>query len=321
LVIAEVPLLYEVGREVDFDRVVFVDAPESVRLERLVTTRGLDEAEAHRLMAAQGNPVAKRGRAHHVVVNDGTLRQLHERADAVLERLRAEAEGEESSRSASTPTMRLDLHMHTRGSWDCLSDPEKVLAAARARGVERIAITDHNRLHVALEMAAKYPEHVIPGEEVKTAEGIDVIGLYLHTAIPEGTSAAETCRLIREQGGITYLPHPYARGKGGSGRYAEELAPLCEVIEVFNARLHPGRLNEPADDLASRHRRLRGAGSDAHTVREVAGAWVEVPVHPNTPDGLRAALSQGTVHGTTASNLVHLASTWAKIRKKLPGGV
>jgi predicted metal-dependent phosphoesterase TrpH len=216
--------------------------------------------------------------------------------------------------------MRLDLHMHTWGSWDCLSDPEKVLAAARSRGVERIAITDHNRLHVALEMAARYPQHVIPGEEVKTAEGIDVIGLYLHTEIPKGTPAADTCRMIRDQGGIAYLPHPYARGKGGSGRYADELAPLCEVVEVFNARLHPGRLNDPAPDLATRHGCLRGAGSDAHTVGEVAGAWVEVPVHPNTPDGLRAALAEGRVHGTTSSNLVHLASTWAKVRKKLPGG-
>ena len=351
LVVAEVPLLYEVGREVAFDRVVFVDAPEAARLERLVTTRGLDEAEARRLMAAQGNPAEKRARAHHIVVNDGTLGQLAERADAVMQRLRAEAadwtapEGGRESESdpesqpdsaaasrssrtdrspsvlASAPaTMRIDLHMHTWGSWDCTSDPERVLAAARARGVQRIAITDHNRLHVALEMAARYPDQVIPGEEVKTAEGIDVIGLYLHTEIPKGTPAADTCRMIREQGGIAYLPHPYAKGKGGSGRYADQLAPLCEVVEVFNARLHPGRLNEPAPDLAARHGCLWGAGSDAHTVGEVAGAWVEVPAHPNTAAGLRAALAHGRVHGTTASNLVHLASTWAKVRKWLPGG-
>ena len=337
LVVAEVPLLYEVGRDVDFDRVVFVDAPKEARLERLVTTRGLDEAEVHRLMAAQGDPAAKRARAHYVVANDGTLQQLAERADAVMEGLRAEAETWTGPEGGSDPadglspatgsafapgsapaTMRLDLHLHTWGSWDCVSDPEKVLAAARSRGVERIAITDHNRLHVALEMAARYPDHVIPGEEVKTAEGIDVIGLYLHTEIPKGTPAAETCRMIREQGGLAYLPHPYARGKGGSGRYAEELAPLCEIVEVFNARLHPGRLNEPAPDLAERHRCLHGAGSDAHTVGEVAGAWVEVPVHPNTPEGLRAALAHGRVHGATSSNFVHLASTWAKVRKKLP---
>ena len=86
-----------------------------------------------------------------------------------------------------TDFMRMDLHLHTRGSWDCLSDPETVLARARMRGIDRIAITDHNSLTVALEMARRHPDEVIPGEEVKTAEGVDVIGLYLSSEIPNGT--------------------------------------------------------------------------------------------------------------------------------------
>ncbi|MEX0935389.1 MAG: PHP domain-containing protein, partial [Gemmatimonadota bacterium] len=98
--------------------------------------------------------------------------------------------------------MRLDLHLHTRGSWDCLSDPETVLRRARARGIERVAITDHDSLVVASEMAQRHPERVIPGEEVRTAEGVDVIGLYMSEEIPGGTPAEETCRRIRDQGGV-----------------------------------------------------------------------------------------------------------------------
>ncbi|MEK9500770.1 dephospho-CoA kinase [Gaopeijia maritima] len=325
VVVAEIPLLFETGRDADFDRIVFVDAPAEERLRRMVDDRGLSAEVARGIMASQGDPEEKRRRAHHRIDNDGSIEQLHARADAVLDWLRASTGAAPESppfapeRPAPDGWMRLDLHMHTRASWDCLSDPEKVLAHARRRGVERIAITDHNELWLAAEMAERHPESVIAGEEVKTAEGIDVIGLYLTEVIPKGTPAVETCRRIREQGGIAYLPHPYARGKGGGGRMADELAALCEVVEVFNARLHPGRLNHPAPDLATRHGCLRGAGSDAHTVGEVAGAWVEVPVHPNTPDGLRRALARGRVHGRTSSNFVHLASTWAKIRKKLSG--
>lgn len=224
-----------------------------------------------------------------------------------------------TARSASG-WIRLDLHMHTWGSWDCLSDPEEVLARARARGMGRIAITDHNRLEVALRMAERHPDQVIPGEEVRTGEGIDVIGLYLETEIPEGTPAREVCRRVRDQGGIVYLPHPYAPGKGRSGRHAEELAPLMDVVEVFNARLHPVERNEPAEALARRHGTLRGAGSDAHTVGEVGRAWVEVPDHPNEPGALLDALADARrVEGREASRLVHLASTWAKVRKALPG--
>ena len=182
----------------------------------------------------------------------------------------------------------------------------------------RIAITDHNCLSVALEMAAAYPDEVIPGEEVKTEEGVDLIGLYLQEEIPKGTPAREVCERVRDQGGLVYLPHPYAGGKGASGRYAEELAPLVDVIEVFNARLHPGRLNEPGEELAARWSKPRGAGSDAHTVNEVAGAFVEVEAHANEPAALLAALEHARVRGITTPWAVHLSSTWAKVRKRLP---
>ncbi len=213
--------------------------------------------------------------------------------------------------------MRLDLHLHTRGSFDCLSDPEAVLRRARSRGVDRVAITDHNSLEVALEMSRRHPERVIPGEEVKTAEGIDVIGLYLTDVIPKGTPALDVCRQIREQGGVVYLPHPFAGGKGGGGAHVPELVPHIDVIEVFNARLHPGRLNEPAVRTAEEHGLLRGAGSDAHTVGEVAGAGVDVPLHANRPDALLTALADARVWGRTSPWAVHLASTWAKIRKRV----
>src|SRR4029079_9492560 len=108
-------------------------------------------------------------------------------------------------------------------------------------------------------------------------------------------------------------------GKGGGGRLAEELAPLVDIVEVHNGRLHDPRQNERAEALAARHGRLRGAGSDAHTLGEVGRSWVELPLHPNQPAALMEALARGRVHGDTAGRWVHLASTWAKVRQKLPG--
>lgn len=212
--------------------------------------------------------------------------------------------------------LRIDLHLHTNGSWDSLSDPERILEQARRRGVERIAITDHNVLGVAKAMFAAYPERVIPGEEVKTAEGVDVIGLYLSEEIPKGTPAEETCRRIREQGGIVYLPHPYARGKGGSGRLAEKLLPHLDIVEVFNARLLSADRNRRAEGLARRHGILEGAGSDAHTVGEVGNAYVELPPHENRPEEFLRAMADASVRGRPASPLVFVKSNLAKIRKR-----
>ena len=310
LVVCEIPLLFETGRESAFDAVVFVDAPEDVRLARMVHDRGLAPDEARKIMAAQMDPAVKRSRADWVIANAAGIDALEVEAKRVL--------GEVRGRAGSTG-MRLDLHLHTAGSWDCLSDPERVLERALALGYDRIAITDHNRLQVARRMAEAYPDQIIPGEEVKTAEGIDVIGLYLVEEIPKGTPAEETIVRIREQGGIPYLPHPYAGGKGGGGKYAEVLGSQCDIIEVFNARLHGVGVNERAADLAQRLGKRISAGSDSHTVGELGGAFVDVPSHPNRPEALLAALSSASVGGREASRLVHLASTWAKLRKKLPG--
>ncbi|MEX2531715.1 MAG: PHP-associated domain-containing protein [Gemmatimonadota bacterium] len=219
--------------------------------------------------------------------------------------------------AATGTRIRLDLHLHTLGSWDSLSDPDEVLERARSRGIDRIAITDHNRLAVALEMAERHPERVIAGEEVRTSEGIDLIGLYLQEEIPEGTPAREACAEIRAQGGIVYLPHPFAAGKGGGGRHAEELAPLVDVVEVFNARLLRSARNRQADDLARRHGRLRGGGSDAHTVGEVGNVLVDLPAHPNEPEALLRALGDARITGRTASPWAFVCSNAAKLRKRL----
>lgn len=76
VVIAAIPLLFETGIEGDFDRIILVDAPDDVRLERLVHRRGIDAAEAKRMMAAQLPAANKRPRADIVIENDSTLEAL-----------------------------------------------------------------------------------------------------------------------------------------------------------------------------------------------------------------------------------------------------
>lgn len=209
------------------------------------------------------------------------------------------------------------MHLHTRGSFDSLNDPDRLIETAVARGIDRVCITDHNEIDVALELKARYPDRVIVGEEVKTAERVDIIGLYIRERIPKGTPARETCERIREQGGLVYVPHPFAGRKGGSGVVLEEVADLVDAIEGFNGRIHFQRLNDRAVAWAKERGIPLGAGSDAHTLREVGRAYVEVEPFEDSPEGFLAALRGSTVHGSFSSWAVHIASTYAKIHKKL----
>jgi dephospho-CoA kinase len=98
IVINDIPLLFEVMDPAAFDAVVLVDAPEEVRLARLVRERGLAEPEARRLMAAQLPSETKRawrnpaGKGSFIIENDGDLARLEERARAVWEELVARAD-------------------------------------------------------------------------------------------------------------------------------------------------------------------------------------------------------------------------------------
>jgi predicted metal-dependent phosphoesterase TrpH len=211
--------------------------------------------------------------------------------------------------------MRVDMHVHTRGSFDSLNEPHAVVRRAIQLGVDRICVTDHNEIEVALQLRAEYPQHVIVGEEVKTAERVDIIGLYLEERIPEGTPAIETCQRIRAQGGIVYVPHPFASGKGGGGRILPELEGLVDVVEGFNARIHSPALNARAVAWARARDLPVGAGSDAHTLREVGRGWVDLPACADEPAAFLAALRHGRTGGILSSRAVHAASTWARVRK------
>ncbi len=92
LVVCDIPLLFERRMTETFDRIVLVDAPRPVRLERLVRERGLKETEAMDMIVAQMPAELKRARADFIIDNDGTLTTLDERVSEVWGALVAEAD-------------------------------------------------------------------------------------------------------------------------------------------------------------------------------------------------------------------------------------
>ena len=214
--------------------------------------------------------------------------------------------------------VRVDMHVHTRHSPDSLNSPEGILAAMDARGIGRVVIADHDRLEGALRLRDRAPERILVGEEVKTREGPDVIGIFLEEEIPRGTPIRETCERIRAQGGIVYIPHPFDTRRNGAGDLLDGLAELVDVVEAHNARTFRRELNQAGEAWAIRAGKRLGAGSDAHTLAEIGAAYVEVPPFAATRDGFLAALDAGRVAGRgTSSRVVTLGSSYARARKMI----
>lgn len=89
IVVNDIPLLFEAADPAAFDCVVLVDAPESVRRERLLTLRGLSPEVADRMLKAQIPSDVKRARADLIIDNAGSLEALELAAqDAWAELLR-----------------------------------------------------------------------------------------------------------------------------------------------------------------------------------------------------------------------------------------
>jgi dephospho-CoA kinase len=92
VVVCDIPLLFE-RRLVDyFDRIVLVDAPRPLRLDRLVRERALPETEALDMITAQMPAELKRARADFVIDNIGTLGELDARVAEVWAELSREAD-------------------------------------------------------------------------------------------------------------------------------------------------------------------------------------------------------------------------------------
>jgi glycosyltransferase involved in cell wall biosynthesis len=160
----------------------------------------------------------------------------------------------------------VDLHMHTDHSYDCATPVEVLLAEARSRGLGAIAVTDHNEISGAHEARNRADGiAVIVGEEVKTADQGEVIGLFIEEKIPRGMTLQETIAEIKRQGGLVYVPHPFDRLHSVPD-YEHLLDVLDDVdaIEVFNPRVAITEFNDEAARFAAKYRIPAGAGSDAH---------------------------------------------------------
>jgi len=83
-----VPLLIETGMDKAMDRVLVVDCPETVQIERLMARDGETPAGARAILAAQTDRISRLAAADDIIKNDGTLAELQDKVRDLNERYR-----------------------------------------------------------------------------------------------------------------------------------------------------------------------------------------------------------------------------------------
>jgi len=162
--------------------------------------------------------------------------------------------------------LKLDLHVHSILSHDGGISEEQIERTLSSNTLNYIAITDHNEIEFALKMNSKFGKKIIVGEEILTKDG-EIIGLFLKEKIKKGLTLEETVSVIKKQGGLCFVPHPFSTRRHGIGE--ENLFKIfksIDLIEGFNARAIVGISNSSAMKFAKRTGIPFGVGSDAHSM-------------------------------------------------------
>jgi predicted metal-dependent phosphoesterase TrpH len=171
---------------------------------------------------------------------------------------------------------KYDLHIHTQYSSCSRIKPEKLLEIAKKKGLNGIAVTDHNTIKGGLEAKKLSKDknfEVIVGAEIKTPQG-EILGYYLTKEIKSRTPA-EVIDEIHSQGGLAFIAHPFTWGIIRKAMNVEwDKIKKIDGFETFNARMTFRWENELAQQFAQKQKIAQIGGSDSHFYYEVGKSFL-----------------------------------------------
>jgi hypothetical protein len=215
------------------------------------------------------------------------------------------------------PPLKIDLHIHTQYSEDCRTPLSEVIQHAKNRGLNGVAITDHDTVRGALKLARSKDFLVIPGIEVSSLQG-HILGLNITESIPPKLHISETVERIRRLGGIAVIAHPSVVIKTGLGARITSASDI-DAVEVINASAFPFFISTYLGRrLAKRLALPQTAGSDAHHSTEIGSAYAVIDADSNVDD-IVDAIRKGkiTPYGRPISWIRRLARGSEGLRESL----
>jgi predicted metal-dependent phosphoesterase TrpH len=197
--------------------------------------------------------------------------------------------------------MRFDLHIHSNYSPDSGLDVDDILRMAVKKGLDGIAICDHDTLTGSFHARKRVielnlPLLVLPGVEVSTNRG-HLIVLGARENIPSGLDPRETIRIAKKVGGVVIAAHPFKIRSIGNVDGLD-----VDAIETFNSRCIFGE-NKKAKKMAIELKVPQVGGSDSHMLTTIGAGYTEIDAQPDEGSVLNAIRNGKTRPGGKAAPL------------------
>ena len=160
--------------------------------------------------------------------------------------------------------IKLDLHIHSQYSEDGTGSPKEIIKILQKKGLQGMAITDHNNIEGGLKAQKVAPEDfiVIPGVEISTNKG-HIIAFNIKENIKKNLSVEETIEKIIDIGGIPTVPHLFRSMSGIKTSNLKKIHKKIPAIEVFNSCSDP-KTNLKTIKIAKNFNLGGIGGSDSH---------------------------------------------------------
>jgi predicted metal-dependent phosphoesterase TrpH len=185
--------------------------------------------------------------------------------------------------------LKIDLHLHTHYSEDATTTLREVVAYAKKRRLDGVAVTDHDTTKGAQRLLKQKTKNfvIIPSVEVSSLQG-HILAFNVEEPITPKLSLIETVEKIHQTGGIAVIAHPAVVLKTGLGHKISSASNI-DAVEGINAAAFPFFLsNHSSHRLAQRLRVPETAGSDAHHPQEIGKAYTLVYSDSNREDIIEA---------------------------------
>jgi hypothetical protein len=198
------------------------------------------------------------------------------------------------------PLLKLDLHVHTVRSYDAHTRREDLPAIIKSRGLDGVAVTEHN----IFDPPSFDDALVLPGVEISSRDG-HIIALGINEMVQPKLPADDTIRRIHNQDGVAIIPHPYD--------------PVCQCVKIARLKTRPDAVETVNADALSfyisnwlarrdsaKFKLPQVGGSDSHIPQTIGDAYTLIDAKSrdlkDILDGIRSGKVSGGGRATSVMN-------------------